>query len=606
MSETSDNSKGKRRIAVVLSADICGYSAIAEQNDDDAVAAVLAFNAALSKACQHFNGRIFHKAGDGFLAEFNSAHDGLRAAVLFQRNLQDGSQHDSLQQPVTARVGVHVDDVYEQDDGDLLGHGVNVAARLQAAAAEGEILVSQQAISLLREKLDVKLHKRGALSLRNIDEPVIAFAIDITSGAGISSIAASVKAARRFARRYIWRALPVVFALLLIAVMLDSFLQRQENKRLTADNSAREQALQAEVDALANAIGEAQPFASQSQVIAVRAVAESLAKSDNPIKKLAVEMIEAGRISEAAAMLASLSDEEGNQNQPLEVRRVTLQEIGALTYYSDKERAIDAYSKLVELSAGADYQAQVRLGQLYLESSQADRAYAAFQIALQNQDDPRISTQATIGIGRFHLRRAQIGEAKKFLLQALAMSEQHRLPVEKSRSLLFLRATAVSDSDYELGERYLREALMIEFAMPPNLYNEHRIAELYYNLGSVLSSAERYDEAMDTLQKAIAISERINDRRTIVRALYNLGITQSLIEQPADAKKTLNRALEFAGTEKMDNIRMRTYWALADIEQVAGNDIGYCEIIGQARKFYTQTPDSFAEFYAEEFRKARC
>ena len=585
----ADRPQGIRRLAIILSADICGYSVIAEKDDGQALEAVTVIASALKAATTKYGGRVFHEAGDGFLSEFPSILNGVKAAIDFQKQIASSAEIDAG--TPQARVGIHVGDVFAQNNGDMLGHGVNVASHLQSAAAPGEILVSAQAIGLLHDKLKHAAVKRGPMYLKNMDEPVIAYEIDFRHNFEAPRIQQIFTWLKKVWRRYLLRALPILIMLLVTALSVDSFVQRQENQRLAGKAETDRQLAESEVNALTDAIGLTQPFAQQSQIVAVRAVAESLARSEILDKKLAIELIEAGKVSEAATLLSLLFEEQKRENQPVSILSETLREVAALTFYSEKNRAIDAYQKLIDLSGGTDNESQLRLGALYLEASQLDDAYDIFNAVLNSAADPHQTIHATIGIARFQLRRRQFNEANRLLLKALALSEQHNFPVEKSRTLLFLKVPALDKQNFELAEKYLREALAIELSLPANLRNEHRISEIHFNIGSTLSSAGRNDDAIIALQAALRISERLRDRRTTVRSLYNLGYVMYLEKRYLDAEKTLNRTLSAIGDEKMNNIKSLTFLALAQIAQEQGNTEKYCAIIEQAKLFYARTPD---------------
>lgn len=164
-----------RRLTTVVAADICGYSRLAEIDDDAAIRTVNFVRAAFERVVARRRGRLFHAAGDGFLAEFPSAGDGVLAALEFVADMKARDKLSPINPGAQVRAGVHAGDVIEQPDGDLLGHGVNIAARLQAEAEPNGVLVSLAAVNLVRDSVGAQFSRRGPLALRNIDEPVVAF-----------------------------------------------------------------------------------------------------------------------------------------------------------------------------------------------------------------------------------------------------------------------------------------------------------------------------------------------------------------------------------------------------------------------------------------------
>lgn len=167
-----------RRLAAIVSADIAGYSALSERDAASALAQVAHLRERARMACEEHGGRVFNTAGDGVMLEFASASDALAAAI-------DIGQ--SSEAPV--RLGVHLGEVSTADGDDLLGHGVNVAARLQAEAAAGGIVVSQIVRDTAAPHLADRLSPRGKIRLAKMRETMSVFALEL--GADPQQAAAS-------------------------------------------------------------------------------------------------------------------------------------------------------------------------------------------------------------------------------------------------------------------------------------------------------------------------------------------------------------------------------------------------------------------------------
>ncbi|MES1203928.1 MAG: adenylate/guanylate cyclase domain-containing protein, partial [Pseudomonadota bacterium] len=144
-----------RKLAAIVCMDICGYSAIAERDQDLAAAHVARIRDRLEAIAAAHAGRIFSTAGDGAMLEFASASDALNAAIA----LCEAERDPPL------RLGVHMGEVVIAENGDLLGHGVNIAARLQAQAANGAVLVSQIVRDTVNAPLAERLSARGRIKL---------------------------------------------------------------------------------------------------------------------------------------------------------------------------------------------------------------------------------------------------------------------------------------------------------------------------------------------------------------------------------------------------------------------------------------------------------
>ncbi|MHA7899906.1 MAG: adenylate/guanylate cyclase domain-containing protein [Henriciella sp.] len=165
----------KRRLASVLVADICGYSTLAERDEDTALAVVRRVSALLNQTAQVHEGRLFHEAADGFFFEFASANQSMQAARTMLITVSQDSELAALAS-VSIRIGMHLGDVQVEESGNLMGHGVNVAARLQQKADPGSILASSNLINALSQKRGRFWSKRK-LSLKNIKRPITAFSI---------------------------------------------------------------------------------------------------------------------------------------------------------------------------------------------------------------------------------------------------------------------------------------------------------------------------------------------------------------------------------------------------------------------------------------------
>ncbi len=174
-SEPPEGDAGKRRLASVLVADICGYSALAERDESLALAVVRHVSALLADIATAHTGRLFHEAADGFFFEFASANQSMLAAREMLVQISGDAELAQLH-PVEIRIGMHLGDVQVEDTGNLMGHGVNLAARLQQNADPGSILASGNLVAALSQRPGRFWSKRK-LSLKNIKRPIIAFNI---------------------------------------------------------------------------------------------------------------------------------------------------------------------------------------------------------------------------------------------------------------------------------------------------------------------------------------------------------------------------------------------------------------------------------------------
>ncbi|MEM6438997.1 MAG: adenylate/guanylate cyclase domain-containing protein [Pseudomonadota bacterium] len=202
----------QRRLAAILAADVVGYTRLMSQDEGRVLSALRRLRAELFEpAVAAHHGRVVKLLGDGALVEFASVVDAVTCAAQVQRRLAEAPEEDRLQ----LRIGIALGDVVVQDEQgveDLYGDGVNLASRLEGAADPGGIVVSRAAAEQAEGKVDAGFEPLGALTLKNIDQPVEAFRVRLDGTT--SSIPAP---ARREGPRGRLRWLAAAAAILLLA-----------------------------------------------------------------------------------------------------------------------------------------------------------------------------------------------------------------------------------------------------------------------------------------------------------------------------------------------------------------------------------------------------
>jgi adenylate cyclase len=135
-----------RKLAAILAADVVGLSRLTGADEDPTLARLRALRSDLiDPTVAVHNGRVFKRTGDGVLVEFRSAVDAVRCAIEVQNAMVERNAGVAEDRRIAFRVGIHVGDVVEERDGDLMGDGVNIAARLEGIAKPGAICLSEQA-----------------------------------------------------------------------------------------------------------------------------------------------------------------------------------------------------------------------------------------------------------------------------------------------------------------------------------------------------------------------------------------------------------------------------------------------------------------------------
>ncbi len=190
----------KRKLAAILAADVVGFSRLAGADEDRTLARLRALRSDLidpTIAVHH--GRVVKRTGDGALVEFRSVVDAVRCALEIQHAMVERNAGVPSDRRIDFRIGVHLGDVVEESDGDLMGDGVNIAARLEGIAPPGAICLSEDAYRQVRARLDLSVSDLGEKQLKNIVEPMRVYALQVgrtvaaKSAASAGSLAANAK-----------------------------------------------------------------------------------------------------------------------------------------------------------------------------------------------------------------------------------------------------------------------------------------------------------------------------------------------------------------------------------------------------------------------------
>jgi TolB-like protein/class 3 adenylate cyclase len=170
----------ERKLAAILVADMVGYSRLAGADEDRILARLRALRSDLidpTFAVHH--GRIVKRTGDGIIVEFRSVVDAVRCAIEMQNGMLERNAGLPAERRIEFRVGIHLGDVVEETDGDLMGDGVNIAARLEGIAEPGGICLSHAAYEQVRDKLKEHFVDLGDKELKNIARPMRVYAITL-------------------------------------------------------------------------------------------------------------------------------------------------------------------------------------------------------------------------------------------------------------------------------------------------------------------------------------------------------------------------------------------------------------------------------------------
>jgi class 3 adenylate cyclase/TolB-like protein len=169
-----------RKLAAILVADVVGYSRLAGADEDRTLARLRGLRSDLiDPAIAAHHGRIVKRTGDGSIIEFRSVVDAVRCAIEVQNGLIERNAGVPEARRIQFRVGIHVGDVVEESDGDLMGDGVNIAARLEGIAKPGAICLSEQAYWQVKGRFDLAVADLGNTLLKNIAEPIRVYSLEV-------------------------------------------------------------------------------------------------------------------------------------------------------------------------------------------------------------------------------------------------------------------------------------------------------------------------------------------------------------------------------------------------------------------------------------------
>jgi class 3 adenylate cyclase len=300
----------ERKLATILSADVAGYSRLMAEDEEHTLRTFRGHKEVFEKLVELHRGRVFNTAGDAILAEFGSAVEAVRCATEIQAALRTRNDQLPEDRQVRFRIGVNLGDVMVQGQ-DLLGDGVNVAARLQGAAEPGGVCIAGSVYDQIRNKLSLSFTPLGERSYKNIPQPVRTFAIAEADGVGI--LPAPVRQ-RQIGSNRVWTVAAIVFLLAAAGAGVWGYTDYRRNQaeaahaaavaaQKTVDDAAKAAQQQAALAAEKHAVEEARQRAEAEQQAADAARQKALAEQKR-IASDADRLAEANRKSETTQLAA--------------------------------------------------------------------------------------------------------------------------------------------------------------------------------------------------------------------------------------------------------------------------------------------------------------
>jgi class 3 adenylate cyclase len=227
----------RRKIAAILVAHIADYGRLVADDEEETLRRLASYRSTTDDLIAIAGGRIFNAAGDAFLAEFPSAVEAVRCAIDIQESLRTRNLAYPDSRQMSYRIGLGIGDVVERE-GDLLGDGVNIAARLEGLAEAGGICISRAVYEQVTNKLSARFVDIGARKVKNIPEPVHAYLV-VTWDDGRTSAQPQAAATPASARSAKWLSAAAIGAVALCTAAF-AFLsaQRPDSKALSNSTAA--------------------------------------------------------------------------------------------------------------------------------------------------------------------------------------------------------------------------------------------------------------------------------------------------------------------------------------------------------------------------------
>jgi TolB-like protein/class 3 adenylate cyclase len=180
-----------RKLAAILVSDVVGYSRLAGADEDRILARLRALRSDLidpTIAVHH--GRVVKRTGDGAIVEFRSVVDAVNCAIELQNAMVERNAGVPEDRRIEFRMGIHLGDVVKESDGDLMGDGINIAARIESICNPGAICLSEDAYRQVKGRLDLAVSDLGQTQLKNIAEPIRVFSLEVGEPARVKSTVA--------------------------------------------------------------------------------------------------------------------------------------------------------------------------------------------------------------------------------------------------------------------------------------------------------------------------------------------------------------------------------------------------------------------------------
>ena len=523
--------RDQRRLAAILAADVVGYSRLMGQDESGTVARLRSIRrqSVVPIVARH-GGRIVKLTGDGVLAEFSSAVEALTAAIALQQTMAELGRGEPNERAVVLRMGLHLGDLIVEED-DLFGDGVNVAARLEAEAPPGGILISRTVHEAVAGRMKATFDDLGNLMLKNIERPVQVFSVSWASGDWLEPNEAAAEA---------FRAPPALTAL--------AIPDKPSIAVLPFDNMSGDPEQEHFADGVVESI-----TAALSRIRAFFVIARNSAFA---YKGRATNVREIGRELGVAYVL------EGSVQRMGQRVRITAQLIettGGVHLWADRydgslDDIFDLQDRITEAVAGA-LQPSIRLAEIERARRKRPQDLGAYGYAMRAMQHAWL------------LDREAATRALDLLDKALRIDPDYPLALALA-AWCSAQRSVYNWTDDPAGAQ--AEALKLADRAAGQSTDDPLILAV---LGAVHTFARNYGVARVMLERAIALDPNA------AWALSRLGWLDVYADRPDEAKVHFEKAMRLS---PLDPMNFNNLVGIASARQVAGDDAGATELFIRA------------------------
>ncbi len=587
----------KRRLTTIVAADICGYSRIAETDPEGAARLVEVLYDAFQGAVGKHRGRIFNRAGDCFLAEFPSPPAGMACAADFVDVVRSQDAISPNGVKASVRLGVHVGEVLDQANGDLLGPGVNVASRLQGEARPNGVLISLHAFNHVASRFTdrIEFRRRGPLALKSIDEAVVAFDARPGRSRPGRALASLIATPYALLRRALTTALLIAFLGANLAAATIILL----------DNSEARHGPGAFASTVDYARIGADPRDERTSLISIAELSKSLGDSPLPGKRAVGERLLREPLSTSLEALKEIYDEQIRAEVRQSELHLTLREIGALAYYADTKEATRVYEKLIA-SYPDDPMVNYQLGELYNQRQRIAEANRLFERArATSRPHQQTYVAATLGLGRTRLQTGRLEDAQAFLEEGHGLARAHQYVNENALAKLKIAAALLisnrkrtASADFAQAKNHIDSARShaTEYGLDvfeAEALNLRGVAALLEARSPAAAGPNRdalLAQARMLLTQAAKSSEAISDQRGLASALSNLGEAHLEGGDWRRAAAALERAFAISAEADLPTLKAIARFHHARVLLRAGDNDAACAMLAEALALFERTP----------------